>query len=51
MIQVREVLYNIVAEFGTVEKVFRLMYMYEWCNTDHIGKHLCDTFPLHGGEK
>jgi hypothetical protein len=44
----REVLYNILIEFGVSMKLVRLikMCLIETCSKFHIGKHLSDSFPI-----
>ena len=43
-----EVLYNILIEFGIPMKLVRLikMCLTETYSTVHVGKHLCDIFPI-----
>jgi hypothetical protein len=47
----KEVLYNILIEFGT--KLFRLikMRLNETYSKFRIGKHFPDAFPIHNGLK
>jgi hypothetical protein len=49
----REVLYNIVIEFGVPVKLCRLIKTYLTGNHNRvrIGKHLSDTFPIQNGLK
>jgi hypothetical protein len=49
----REVLYNILLEFGIIKKLVRLikMCLNETCSKGRVGKHLCDTFPIQNGLK
>jgi hypothetical protein len=44
----REVLYNILIEFGVPMKLVRLirMCLNEMCSKVHMGKHLSDNFPI-----
>jgi hypothetical protein len=44
----REVLYNILIEFGVPLKLVRLIKM---CSKGHVGKHLSDNCPVHNGLK
>jgi hypothetical protein len=47
----REVLSNILIEFGVPKKVVRLikMYLNEIYSVVRIGKHLSDNFPVQNG--
>jgi hypothetical protein len=49
----REVLYNILIEFGIPMKVVRLIKVYvnESCSRVRIGKHASDVFPIRSGLK
>ena len=49
----REVLYNILIEFGIPMKVVRLIkvYLNESCNRVRVGKHVSDVFPIRRGLK
>jgi hypothetical protein len=49
----REVLYNILIEFGILMKLVRLikMCLNEICSEVRIGKHLSDSFPIPNGLK
>jgi hypothetical protein len=49
----REVLYNIVIEFGVPMKLVRLikMCLNKMYSTVRLGKHLSDSFPIQNGLK
>jgi hypothetical protein len=49
----REVLYNILIEFGIPMELVRLikMCLSETCSSVRVGKHLSDTFPIKNGLK
>jgi len=49
----REVLSNILIEFGIPMKVVRLIkvYLNESCNRVRVGKHVSDVFPIRRGLK
>jgi hypothetical protein len=49
----KEVLYNILIDFGVPMKLVRLikMCLNETCSKVHIGKHLPDSFPIQNGLK
>jgi len=49
----REVLCNILVEFGIPMKLVRLikMCLNETCSRIRVGKHLSDTFPIRNGLK
>jgi hypothetical protein len=49
----REILYNILLEFGIAKKLFRLikMCLNDTCSKAHVGKLLSDKFPIQNGQK
>ena len=49
----KEVLYNILIEFGTPMKLVRLikMCLTETCSRIRVSKNLSDTFPIRNGLK
>ena len=49
----REVLYNIIMEFGITKKLIRLikMCLTETYSTVRVGKNLSDMFPIRNGLK
>jgi hypothetical protein len=49
----RDILYNILIQFGVRMKVVRLikMCLNKMCSKVSIGKHLSDKFPIHNGLK
>jgi hypothetical protein len=49
----REVLYNILLEFGITKKLARLikMFLNETYSKIHVGKHFSDKFPIQNGLK
>ena len=49
----REILYNILIEFGISMKLERLikMCLNETCSRVRVGKHLSDMFPVKNGLK
>jgi hypothetical protein len=49
----REVLYNILIDFGILLKLVRLIkiYLNEIYGRDQVGKHLCDRIPIKSGLK
>jgi hypothetical protein len=46
----REVLYNILIEFGVPMKLIKIC-LNETCSKVHIGKYLSDSFPIQNGLK
>jgi hypothetical protein len=53
MTQLREVLYNILLEFGVPKKLLRLvkMYLNETYSKVRVGKLLSNKFPIQNGLK
>jgi len=49
----KEVLYNILSEFGIPKKLVRLikMCLKETCSRVRVGKHLSDMFAINNGLK
>jgi hypothetical protein len=46
----REVLYNILLEFGILKELVRLIKMFKLHYSKiHVHKHLSDTFPIQNG--